>query len=102
VSHRSFDDPQRLDRPHLVDEGGISACFDSLDHEILLTILAEKIHDGRFLRLIADLLKAGYLEEWTFGRTLSGVPQGGVVSPVLSNVFGRLFGRGGTAASLLP
>jgi retron-type reverse transcriptase len=62
-------------------EGDISACFDSLDHEILLTILAEKIHDGRFLRLIADLLKAGYLEEWTFGRTLSGVPQGGVVTP---------------------
>ena len=83
-------------------EGDISACFDSLDHEILLAILAEKIHDGRFLRLIADLLKAGYLEEWTFGRTLSGVPQGGVVSPVLSNIYGRLFGRGGTAASLLP
>ena len=68
-------------------EGDISACFDSLDHEILLAILAEKIHDGRFLRLIADLLKAGYLEEWTFGRTLSGVPQGGVVSPVLSNIY---------------
>jgi len=54
---------------------------------VLVNILAEKIHDGRFLRLISELLKAGYLEEWTFNATLSGVPQGGVVSPILSNVY---------------
>jgi retron-type reverse transcriptase len=45
-------------------EGGISACFDSLDHEVLLAILAERIHDGRFLRLIGGPLQAGYLEDW--------------------------------------
>src|SRR5262245_8469230 len=44
-------------------EGDISQCFDSLDHEVLLATLAEKIHDGRFLRLIGELLKAGYLED---------------------------------------
>jgi group II intron reverse transcriptase/maturase len=68
-------------------EGDISDCFGSLDHEILLGILAEKIHDQRFLRLIRNMLKAGYLEEWEYHDTLSGSPQGGVVSPILSNIY---------------
>jgi group II intron reverse transcriptase/maturase len=68
-------------------EGDISDCFGSLDHEILLGILAEKIRDNRFLRLIQNMLKAGYLEDWTYRDTLSGVPQGGTVSPILSNVY---------------
>ncbi len=68
-------------------EGDISECFGSFDHEILLGILAEKIHDQRFLRLIHNMLKAGYLEDWEYRDTLSGVPQGGVVSPVLSNIY---------------
>ena len=59
----------------------------SLDHEILLGILAEKIHDQRFLRLIRNMLKAGYLEDWEYHETLSGCPQGGVVSPILSNIY---------------
>jgi retron-type reverse transcriptase len=61
-------------------EGDISDCFGSLHHEILLSILKVKIHDNRFLRLIGNLLKAGYLEDWRFNRTLSGTPQGGVVT----------------------
>jgi group II intron reverse transcriptase/maturase len=68
-------------------EGDISDCFGSLDHDILLGILAEKIHDQRFLRLIRHMLKAGYLEDWEYRDSLSGVPQGGVVSPVLSNIY---------------
>ena len=68
-------------------EGDISACFTSLDHDVLLATLAEKIHDNRFLRLVAHLLKAGYLEDWRYHATLSGAPQGAVVSPVLSNVY---------------
>ena len=68
-------------------EGDISDCFGSLDHEILLGILAEKIHDQRFLRLIRNMLKAGYLEDWEYRDSLSGCPQGGVVSPILSNVY---------------
>jgi group II intron reverse transcriptase/maturase len=68
-------------------EGDISDCYGSLDHDILLRILAEKIHDQRFLRLIANMLKAGYLEDWEYRDTLSGVPQGGVVSPILSNIY---------------
>jgi group II intron reverse transcriptase/maturase len=68
-------------------EGDVSDCFGSFSHEILLGILAEKIRDNRFLRLIRNMLKAGYLEDWQYHDTLSGVPQGGVVSPVLSNIY---------------
>jgi group II intron reverse transcriptase/maturase len=68
-------------------EGDISDCFGSLDHEIMVTILAEKIHDNRFLRLIRNMLTAGYLEDWEYRETLSGAPQGGVVSPILSNIY---------------
>lgn len=68
-------------------EGDIADCFGSLDHEILLKILAEKIGDNRFLGLVSNMLRAGYLEEWTWNATLSGAPQGGVVSPVLSSIY---------------
>jgi group II intron reverse transcriptase/maturase len=68
-------------------EGDIKACFDSLSHELLMTMLAKHIHDGRFLRLIRELLQAGYLEEWRYNATLSGAPQGGIVSPILSNIY---------------
>ena len=68
-------------------EGDIRGCFDNIDHQVLLAILAEKLHDNRFLRLIGNLLAAGYLENWRYGRTLSGTPQGGVVSPILSNIY---------------
>jgi group II intron reverse transcriptase/maturase len=70
-----------------VIEGDITTCFDSLDHSVLVSILREKIHDNRFLRLIENLLRAGYLEEWTYHATLSGSPQGAVVSPILSNIY---------------
>lgn len=72
---------------HWFIEGDISDCFGSLDHEVMLSILAEKIHDGRFLRLISRMLKAGYLEDWRWNATLSGSPQGGVASPILSNIY---------------
>src|SRR5436305_2560016 len=68
-------------------EGDIRACFDRLSHELLLEKLAQHIHDGRFLRLLRRLLKAGYLEEWKYNSTLSGAPQGGIVSPILSNIY---------------
>ena len=68
-------------------EGDISQCFDKLDHELLLSILSERIHDGRFIRLLRELFDAGYMEEWDFNQTLSGVPQGGIVSPILSNIL---------------
>ncbi len=68
-------------------EGDISACFDSLSHDLLLDMLAEHIHDGRFLQLIRSLLKAGYLEDWKWNRTFSGAPQGSIIGPILSNIY---------------
>jgi len=68
-------------------EGDIADCFGSLSHEQLISALSEKIHDGRFLHLMSKLLDAGYLEDWKFNQTLSGVPQGSIVSPILSNIL---------------
>jgi group II intron reverse transcriptase/maturase len=68
-------------------EGDISDCFGSVDHDILMGILAEKIGDQRFLRLIRNMLAAGYLEDREYLDTLSGVPQGAGASPVLSNIY---------------
>jgi len=68
-------------------EGDIKGCFDNIDHKILLATLGEKINDGRFVRMVGNLLSAGYMEDWKYGRTLSGTPQGGIISPILSNIF---------------
>ncbi len=68
-------------------EGDIRGCFDNLDHTILMSILREQIHDNRFLRLVENLLKAGYCEQWKYHPTLSGSPQGGIVSPILANIY---------------
>ncbi|WP_330253548.1 reverse transcriptase domain-containing protein [Nocardia sp. NBC_00565] len=68
-------------------EGDVADCFGSLDHDVMIEILAEKIHDNRFLRLMRNMLNAGYLEDWTWNATVSGAPQGGVVSPILCNIY---------------
>jgi group II intron reverse transcriptase/maturase len=67
-------------------EGDIKGCFDNIDHEVLLSVLREKIRDNRFLILVSNLLKAGYLEDWRYKQTHSGTPQGGVISPILANI----------------
>lgn len=61
--------------------------FDNIDHGILLNLLKRRIDDKRFIRLIEGMLKAGYVEDWTFRATFSGTPQGGVVSPILANIY---------------
>lgn len=68
-------------------EGDISGCFDNISHDVLLNILRENIQDERFIRLISNMLNAGYMEDWKFNATLSGTPQGGVISPILSNIY---------------
>ena len=68
-------------------EGDIKGCFDNIDHHTLMNLLRENIQDNRFLRLIENALKAGHCEEWTYHPSLSGSPQGGIVSPILSNIY---------------
>ena len=68
-------------------EGDISGCFEHIDHEVLLALLRRRIRDGRIIELIRRYLKAGYIEDWKQYRTYSGTPQGGVLSPLLANVY---------------
>lgn len=68
-------------------EGDIKGCFDNIDHTVLLEIIRRDIHDGRLLQLIDGLLKAGYMEDWRYHETLSGTPQGGIISPLLANIY---------------
>lgn len=68
-------------------EGDIAGYFENINHDMLMKILGEKLRDNRFLRLLSNVLKSGYVEEWTFHKTISGTPQGGVVSPILANIY---------------
>ena len=68
-------------------EGDIKGFFDNIDHEVLIAILSERISDVRFLRLIRKFLNAGYVEDWVFHKSYSGTPQGGIISPILANIY---------------
>lgn len=68
-------------------EGDIKGCFDNIDHDNLLNILKRDIHDNRFIKLVKSMLKAGYLEDWKYNQTYSGTAQGGIISPILSNIM---------------
>lgn len=68
-------------------EGDIKGFFDNINHEIMVGILEERIKDERFLRLIRKFLRAGYLEDWVYHNTYSGTPQGGLISPILANIY---------------
>lgn len=68
-------------------EGDIEGCFDNINHKRLLDILSKKIKDSKFLNIIRQFLKAGYIEEWTYSNTYSGTPQGGICSPILANIY---------------
>lgn len=67
-------------------EGDIKACFDSIPHRVILELLRQRVRDERFMALIAQMLKAGVMEEGKHYKTYSGTPQGGVVSPVIANI----------------
>lgn len=70
-----------------VIEGDIKACFDSFDHHVLIDILRRRIKDEHFIALMWKMLKAGYMEQWTYHHTYSGTPQGSGVSPILANIY---------------
>ncbi len=68
-------------------EGDIKGCFDNIDHTTLTGLINSKIKDARLLKLIHRFLKAGYLEDWRYHKTFSGTPQGGIISPLLANIY---------------
>lgn len=68
-------------------EGDIKGCFDNIDHTVLIGIVGKKVKDARFINLLRLFLKAGYMEEWKYYGTYSGCPQGGIISPILANIY---------------
>ena len=68
-------------------EGDIKGCFDNINHIVLSNIISKKIKDARLLKLVYKSLKAGYLEDWKYNKTYSGTPQGGIISPILANIY---------------
>ena len=68
-------------------EGDIKGCFDNIDHSVLIAVIGKKIKDARFLKLLRTFLNAGYMEDWKYYGTYSGCPQGGIISPILANIY---------------
>lgn len=68
-------------------EGDIKGFFDNIDHHVLVGLLRKRIRDEKLINLIWKFLRAGYVEDWTFHKTYSGTPQGGIISPLLSNIY---------------
>jgi group II intron reverse transcriptase/maturase len=68
-------------------EFDIEGYFDNIDHKILMDLLEKKIDDTKFLNVIRKMLKAGYVEDWRYNKTHTGTPQGGIISPILANIY---------------
>lgn len=85
--HTALEQVKRMNGTRWWVEGDIKGFFDNLHHETLLKILEKRITDNRFLHLIRQFLEAGYIEDWQYHKTYSGTPQGGTLSPLLSNIY---------------
>jgi RNA-directed DNA polymerase len=71
-----------------VIEGDIKACFDTVDHQVLMGLVGQRIKDRKVLRLVRAFLRAGVVEQHGgFAASLTGTPQGGIISPLLANIY---------------
>ena len=77
----------RLNGSRWFIEGDIKGCFDNINHEVLVGFIGNKIKDARIIKLIYKFLKAGYLADFQYNNTYSGTPQGGIISPLLANIY---------------
>lgn len=68
-------------------EGDIKSYFDNINHQVVIRILRERIKDEKMIRLIWKFLRAGFIEDWRYNKTFSGTPQGGIISPLLANIY---------------
>jgi group II intron reverse transcriptase/maturase len=87
-THTALKDVHRMfTRVTWTIEGDIVGCFDNIPHGRLMKAIGKRIADGKVLQVIQAFLVAGYLEQWQYHKTYSGTPQGGVLSPLLCNIF---------------
>lgn len=85
--HTALTQVERWDGIKWLVEMDIEGFFDNIDHETMVELLEKKIDDKRFIDLIETFLKAGYMEDWRYHGTYSGTPQGGILSPILANIY---------------
>ena len=74
-------------RTSYIVEGDIVGCFDNIPHGKLLAAVRRRVADEKVVSLVGKFLKAGYMEDWVYHKTYSGTPQGGIISPLLCNIF---------------
>ena len=84
---RKLNDMIEGHKTNYILDADIKGFFDNINHDVLINILLERIADERFIRLIRKFMKAGYIEDWQFHNTYSGTPQGGIISPILANIY---------------
>jgi len=80
-----------LGQAEWVVDADIADFYGTLSHELLIDLVAERVADGRVLQLLGQMLKAGVLRDGVYESTIAGTPQGGVVSPLLSNIYLHVF-----------
>jgi len=80
-------------RCNIIIEGDISSAYNNVDHDILLQILKKRIQDKKFLKFIEKMLKSGIIDSGRFEHSLNGTPQGGIVSPLLFNIYMHEFDK---------
>jgi RNA-directed DNA polymerase len=85
--HTALKQVERWDGTKWLVEVDIKGFFDNIDHDVMVQLLEKKIDDQRFIDLIKTFLKAGYVEDWRYHHTYSGTPQGGILSPILANIY---------------
>jgi RNA-directed DNA polymerase len=87
MAHLHLMTASRRRKMYWIIEGDITGCFDHVQHRILMRLIKRRVQDRKLTGIIWQMLRAGVMEGELFKRTIEGVPQGGIVSPLLANIY---------------